>query len=459
MKRVVGSFVLLGLLAVMAAYGYRAASRERQYRDDIARGESAMARDDPAAAVTSFTAALALRPESMLGYLRRGEAYRRQNDLESALRDLRRATELDPTSPRAFELFADVNYALGRYERAAERYQDSARLDDRSARVQYKLALSRYRTGQIIAAITALDAALALDDRLAEAHYLLGLCYRDLQKPAQSIAALERSLGLAPALIGAREELADLFGRLGRSEDRIEHLQSLLGIDPGSSREIALGLAYARAGRPDSAVITLRRAAERHPQQTRTYVALGRVWLETALQRSDRVDLAKALEALRGAAESDRSSETLTLYGRALLASGDQEGALRTFQQAAEQLPVDPMAFYFLADLAERGGDRALARSALIDYLALEGEGLDDRRRFALATRIGDLSLRLGDVPLAVAYYQRAADASPDAAVLVRLADAQLRGGDVGAARTTVERALEKDPDNRAALALRTRMR
>ena len=451
--------MLLGVVAVLAAYGYRATSRERQYRDEIARGESAMARDDTGGAVAAFTSALALRPGSMLGYLRRGEAYRRQNDLESALRDLRRATELDPTSPRAFELFADVNYALGRYERAAERYQDSVRLDDRSARVQYKLALSRYRTRQIAAAITALESTIALDDRLAEAHYLLGLCYRDLQKPAESIAALERSLALAPALIGAREELADLLGRLGRSEDRIEQLQSLLGIDPGSSREVALGLAYASAGRADSAVMTLRRAAQRHPQQTRPYVALGRVWLETGLQRGDRVDLAKALEALRGAAGSDRSSETLTLYGRALLAAGEEEEALRTFQEAVAQLPVDATAFFFLADLAERRGDRELARSALIDYQALDGEGLDDRRRAALSARIGDLSLRLGDLPSAVSSYQRAADAEPSAAALVRLADAQLRARDLEAARATVVRVLEKDPDNRAAQALRFKLR
>jgi tetratricopeptide (TPR) repeat protein len=459
MKRVVGSFVLLGVLVVMAAYGYRATSRERQYRDHIARGESAMARDDTAAAVASFTAALALRPESMLGYLRRGEAYRRQIDPESALRDLRRATELDPTSPRAFELFADVNYTLGRFERAAERYQDSARLDDRSARVQYKLALARYRTRQIAPAIAALEAAIALDDTLAEAHYLLGLCYRDLQKPTRSIAALERSLALAPALIGAREELADLLGRLGRSEDRIEQLQSLLGLDPGSSREVALGLAYASAGRPDSAVITLRRAAQRHPQQTRTYVALGRVWLETAQQHDDRVDLSKALEALGGAAGSDRSSEALTLFGRAQLVSGDEEAALRTLQQAADQLPVDPMAFYLLAEVAERRGDREQALRALLDYQALEGEGLDGRRRAALAIRIGDLSLRLGDLSTAVAFYQRAADVSPEAAVLVRLAEAQLRARDVAAARATLTRALEKDPGNQTALALQLRLR
>jgi tetratricopeptide (TPR) repeat protein len=455
--------LLAGLLVLVTclagAYGYRATTRERQYRDLIARGETAMAADDTGAATTAFTAALQLKPESMLGYLRRGEAYRRQNDLESALRDLRRATEIDQASPRAWELHGDIYYALGRYDRAAERFEDAIRLDDQSPRVLYKLGLSRYRAGQLAAAVDALQRAVALEDSFAEAHYLLGLCFREQQKHGEALAALQRSLALAPTLIHAREELADLFGRLGRADDRIDQLAALLSLDPGPSREVALGLAYARTGRPDHAVLTLRRTVQRYPQHHQSYVALGRVWLERAEARGDRVELSKALEALGGAAAAQQSSEALTLFGRALLAAGDQEGALRTLQQAAETFPADPMAFYYLADIAERHGGLDVARRALVDYQSLEGEELEARRRAALAARIGDLSIRLGDVPAAIASYQRAADAVPDAAYLVRLADAHLRARNTDAARAALAQALEKDPENRTALALSMRLR
>ncbi len=457
MKRLLGGLLLV-LVGLAAVYGYGVTSRERRYREYIARGEAAMAADDTGVAIGAFTAALAIKPDSMLGYLKRGDAYRRQNDFESALRDLRQATELDQTSPRAFELAGDVTYALGRYERAAERYEISTRLDDRSARVLYKLALSRYRTGLLAGAVEALESAIALDDKFAEAHYLLGLCYRDQQKDQESLAALKRAVALSPALTHAREELADLLGRLGRSDERIAQLEALLYLDPAASREVALGLAYARSGRPDSAIVTLRRAVERHPQHPQTYVALGRVWLETAQQRGDPVDLGKALEALGGAVGSDQSSEALTLFARALLASGDDEAALRTLQQAVDKLPVDPMAFFYLGEVAERCGSPEVARRALLDYQALEGEGLDTRRRTMLAVRIGDLSLRVGDVPTAVAFYQRAAGASPDAAILARLAEAQMLARDTDAARATLARALEKDPTNLTALALQRRL-
>lgn len=373
MKRVLG-VVLVVLVGVAAIYGYSATRLERRYRDLIVRGEAALAGDDTSAAIEAFTQALTLKPDSMLGYLKRGESYRRHGDLESALRDLRRASELDPSSPRVLELMGDVNYTLGRFERAADRFQAYIALDDRSSRILYKLGLSRYCAGQLALAIAALQRAVQIDDRLAEAHYLLGLCYRDQQKPAESQAALERSLSLAPALVHAREELADLFGRMDRPDDRIDQLEALIAIDPGPSREVALGLAYARSGRSDNAVRTLGRAAERYPNHPYIYAALGRVWLERAQARGDRVELKKALGALEQAVTGEQTSEALTLYGRALLFAGDYEQAQRTLQQATSRWPVDPLAFHYLSEVARRRGASDVAQRAAQDYRALEGD-------------------------------------------------------------------------------------
>ena len=124
------------------------------------------------------------------------------------------------------------------------------------------------------------EKAIAIDDRFAEAYYLLGLCFRDTQRRDRSLRALETSVRLAPAMVHAREELADLYGRLGRIDDRIAQLETLLALDRGPSRHVALGLAYARAGQFDRAVTTLGQAAERYPDESYAYVALGRVWLE-----------------------------------------------------------------------------------------------------------------------------------------------------------------------------------
>ena len=145
------------------------------------------------------------------------------------------------------------------------------------------------------------------------------------------------------------------------------------------------------------AVLTLGRAAERYPDHPYAYVALGRVWLEIAQARSDRVALSKALGALEGAVGSDDSSEALMLFGRALLMTSDEETAERMLQDATERRPVEPLAFYYLAEAAERLGHFSIARNALLDYDVLRGDEVDERRRSAHAARLGDLSLKLNE--------------------------------------------------------------
>jgi tetratricopeptide (TPR) repeat protein len=379
---------------------------------------------------------------------------------DAAMRDLRRAAELDPLAPRPLELLGDLNYALLRYDRAIDEYQRYIALDDRSPRVLYKLALAQYSARRPRPAVAALQKAIAIDDRFAEAYYLLGLCYRDLQRRDDSLRALTTSVKLAPAMVHAREELADLYGRLGRVDARLAQLEALLAIDPDPSRQVALGLAYARAGQFDRAVTTLGRAAERYPDHAYTYVALGRVWLEKAQPHPDRVDLSKALGALQEAVGNDDSSEALTLFGRALLLSQNVEEAEAVLQQASEKLPVDPLAFYYLADAAERRGHYDVAERALLGYHALQGDDRDPRRRGAMAARIGDLAARSGDPAAAAVWYHQAIDATgAEIDLLQRAAEAEFASGAFDAARATIQKILDDDPENRAARALLRRIK
>ncbi len=459
MKRAILAILLLsGGLA--AAYGYFVTSRENSHRSLILRGDAALAGGDPSTAIELFSGAIVLRGDAMIGYLKRGEAYRRRDDLEAALRDLRRASELDPSATRPRELLGDVNYARSRFLPAAEHYEAYVRLDDNSPRVLYKLALARYRAGQPALAISWLTKAAALDDHFPEAHYLLGLCQRDAQKPAAALASLNKAIALDRTMVPAREELADLLEKLGRDEDAIAQREALRVLDPSTSRDVTLGLAYAAAGRTDRAIVTLRDAAERQPSSRVTYVALGRVWLDVAQAHDDRVDLGKAIEALEHAtnpAFGQETSEGLMLLGRALLFKGDVEGAEHVLQLSVEKLPVDPLAFYYLADAAERRAHFEAARQALLDYTSLVGDDPDARRRAALAARIGDLSMRLADHQTAVAYYERAAVYQNDVDFLVKFADARLRIGQGNEARVILNRALERDPTHPAAVALKRR--
>ncbi len=204
--------------------------------------------------------------------------------------------------------------------------------------------------------------------------------------------------------------------------------------------------------RPRTPVLTLGRAANRYPDYSKSYVALGRLWFERARTNGDRVDLSKALGALEAAIANDDSSEALSLYGRALLLAREDGHAEQVLVRATTVLPVDSLAFFALAEAAGRLGHAAVARRALLDYHALEGDDPDEHAAVELAIRIADLSMKIGDNVSAVAWYEHAIGSSDgDIPTLIRLAQAQLLAGLQDAARVTLTRVLEKDPANRTA--------
>lgn len=459
MKRIVLGVLLIGLLGGLA-YAYTTLARERDYRRLIEDGNAALVAGQTFEAIEAFSGAIALKDDSMLAYLRRGETYHHQGQLQAAERDLRRAWQLDPTATRPLEALGDVRFEMQNYRRAADRYADFVALDDQSSRVLYKLALARYRAGNPAGAVDPLNQAVALDEGLAEAHYLLGLCLRETGRADDARQALARAIAIDPASIVAREELADLDREAGRTTAELDQLEALSSLDPRPVRRITLGLAQARAGRQAQAFETLRQAAERYPDYSGVYVALGRIWLESSRGGRDRIALSKALEALQEAVtRPDETHEARSLFGRALLLASETETAERVLQQAVTDFPVDPQAFLALADAAEQLGHLAEARTALLKYQALTGPDPAPAPQARRAARLGDLSARLGDHALAVTWFRTATELTPTGRLLARLAEEQVAAGDPDAARATVARGLEVEPGNRSLVALRQRLR
>lgn len=446
MRRVLLAMAILAITAVGVAVAYQAAQREREYRELVAQGDSAEGAADTLAAIEDYSGALVIRPDSTLAHLKRGEIYRQRGDLDNAARDFREASALDPTATRPLEELGDTLYRQQRYKAAIEAYEARLRLDDRSATVRYRIGLTQYRDHNLDAALTALRAASALEPQLADADYLAGVCLREKGNSKEALAELQKAVQLSPGFVAAREEMADLFGSLNRNAEEIEQLDVLAALDSRLERRVAVGLAHARAGHLDLAVLTLGSAIERAPDQPVLYGALGRVWLDIAETRHDRPDaIGKALEALARAASSPTAaSDVKTLYGRALFDDHQLEAAEQVLQQATERFPVDPTAFSELATVAEQLKHVESARTALISYSALIGDDPDFIRR---AVKIGLLSLSANDPTTATAWISRASAAAPDELhTLLELAQAQLAAGHRDAAQATLKHALQIDP-------------
>lgn len=459
MRRFLPVFVALTAAGFAAVVAYQVLARERQYQALLARGDAALSEDQTFGAIEAYSGAVALRADSVIARLRRGETYQRRGDFEAAAHDFRAAAALDPAAPRPLEGLGNVLYQLEQYGGAAEAYEKALALDDRLPRLTYRLALSRYREGQMDAAIAAATKATQAAGNDAEAFYLLGLCLRERRRDAEAQHAFERAVALAPGFMAAREELADLYAAQNHRADELDQLQVMAGLDRDHvERQVAVGMAQARAGHVEPAVIALGTALERTPDQPLVYEALGRVWLEDAEARDDRTALNKSLEALeRVGSGPTASSMALTLFGRALLRDGQLQRAEQTLLQATTRFPVDPSAFLFYATAAERQNHLEAARRALVDYLSLSG---NDSQSGARAARIAAISMKLNEPATAARWLQRAISASPDDVRLIAaLGEAQLRAGDADGARATVERGLALDSENAALRALALRVK
>src|SRR5262245_27583339 len=183
---------------------------------------------------------------------------------------------------------------MGRYPRAAQVYRQYLALDDRAPRVLYKQALAHYRSGQPSLAIDPLRRAVALDSRLVEAHYLLAVCLTEQKREVEAVQALLRALDINPAFVPACEVLARIDLTRGRTRDGIEQLEALAALEPlRPQRMVDVGLAYARLGRTEQAVMTLGRAADRYPDADVVYVGLGRTWLSASEAHHDQLALKK----------------------------------------------------------------------------------------------------------------------------------------------------------------------
>jgi tetratricopeptide (TPR) repeat protein len=436
----------LAALALLVAAGVVAVQRldqDRRYRQILAEGEHALADGQTYQAIELFSGALALRPRSMVAYYRRGEAYAEERLYDKAVSDLREAARLSPTAPQPLEALGRIHEERGEPAQAAEWYRQAvARVNEADPALLYALALALYRSGAPAAAREPLQLALARHDT-AEGHYLLGLVSRDTRNMEEAVASLERAVRLVPTMIDAREELADLYRALGRHDAELRELGALAVLDNQPGRRVAIGLAESRAARHAAALRTLE-TIPAGGHDSGLMLARGRVLLAEAERTHDRSAVMAALAALEQAlGGTARRSEGLALYGRALYLSGDADAAVRILQEALATSPLDVAAFGYLADAAERAGLPFVARKALLDLEALQGDTVTAAVRASRARRMGILSLAGGDARSAVRFLEQAADVtSLDMNGLTALARARWQRGDDEGARAAVDQAL-----------------
>jgi Flp pilus assembly protein TadD len=288
--------------------------------------------------VATLEAGPALSRDAPAAYAR-ALSLHRAGDLEAAVKAYREAIALDPKNAEARSNLGAALAALGRYEEAIQSYREALRLAPGDARIRLNLAIAHYKSADIPVAA----------EELARLH---------TEQPAD----LRTTLLLADCRLQ--------LGEYGAVESLLRPLESARPDD----RTVAylLGMALIRGGKADEGQTRVERLM-RGGDSAETHYLLGSASFMAGNYPQAVVDLSKALTL------NPRLPSLRSYYGRALLFTGDAEGAERALREVLTEEPNDYEANYFLASILATRGRPAEARPLVERALQLRPQSEEAR--------------------------------------------------------------------------------
>jgi protein O-GlcNAc transferase len=251
-------------------------------------------------AIGLFKKVLAIDPKNAILLTNFGMAYAQMQRAKDAVPLLQSAVELDPKNVTAHEDLAAAYVQLSRFGDATRELRVALKLAPDSPQLYYNLGLALKNEDDAAQAIPELQHAEKLDATAPEAPYLLGVLYMQGGRYAEASRELQTSLRLRP-------ENGDGWATLGSVYNKLDQL-------------------------PD-AVNALHEAIKQLPQQPDPHLTLAAVLTKQGLT-TDAVAERKQAATLMRTKMNRQRAEVATNSGKALLKSGDVDGAMLQFQDA-----------------------------------------------------------------------------------------------------------------------------
>jgi tetratricopeptide (TPR) repeat protein len=246
-------------------------------------------------AVREFARAAALDPLVGLDRLYEtiGGLYANQAKFDSAVSAYLIRIDASPNNADAHKTLGEIYFLQGRNDEALAEFAAAVMIDPRQAGALVGASQTFLRLGRFDASLEWSKRALALDDRLKDARYALAMSLmrlgqtddgrRELEvfghMQAEVLAATRQQSELNTARRDAAESLAN-----GDYPTAVTALKQAIGLDPDAASAYRdLGLALAKTGHPDDAILSLQRAAQledsadSHQLLADIYRSLGRL--------------------------------------------------------------------------------------------------------------------------------------------------------------------------------------
>jgi adenylate cyclase len=146
-------------------------------------------------------------------------------------------------------------------------------------------------------AFTLAQKAIALDDSLSMAHLILGQIYPWRKQHDQAMAEGERSLLLAPNCADCYAGMARTLIMAGRPADAIGSVEKAMRLNPQYPAwyPAHLGWAYRLVGRYEEAIVALKQALARSPNDLGVLLNLAATYSELGRMEEARAEVAEVL--------------------------------------------------------------------------------------------------------------------------------------------------------------------
>jgi tetratricopeptide (TPR) repeat protein len=281
--------------------------------------------------------------------------------------------------------------------------------------------------------------AISADPKDYAAHFNLGLAYGFLNKDAEGVAEYRKALELKPGLYEAEMNGAILLLRQKKAEEALPWLEEAAQQKPADARtRYYLAEAQLQTGSPDKAEAGFRAALETDPKMAKAELGLAH-----SLARQAKPD--EAEPHFRRAAELDQGYRNALLELAGLYeTSGHPEKAVAIYREfpdnaaARERLNQLTLEGYLSTGDAEKAlplmAEKVAADPSNADLRMTYGRLLRDRKQYPAAaaqfaaaaklkptdakawSELGGMLYMMGDLPQALAAYDRARGAGENTA-------------------------------------------
>ncbi|MFO7188794.1 MAG: PEP-CTERM system TPR-repeat protein PrsT [Pseudomonadota bacterium] len=287
-----------------------------------------------------------------------GEAYLANNDIKRAGEYFERAARLDKNDPAVRARLGQVHFARGEEEEAIEALEEASAADQSDYRADLLLVLNYIRAQNYDKAAEALQTLEQKQPQNPLTHNLKGVLYVAQKKPEAGRASFEKALGFDPYYYPALLNLARLDIRDRKPAEARKRFEAPLAKKPGDEK-LLLGYAsiLSATGADRAEVLrVIERAVEHNPASATAHVALINYYRRTEDRQGA---IAAAHNAL---AKVPNSTAVLDAAGQALLAGGETQQAISTFQKLVNAAPGSPAGYLRLAQAygVEKNADAAL---------------------------------------------------------------------------------------------------